>query len=175
MYSTPAQFTEMQQGYLDALNALAGTLVNATEQVAALNIAAGQAIFQDASDAARHLLDSKDPQQAMAVAGGLVQPATGKMVGFSRNAYGIASGVGADLYKIVDTQVAEGRRKLEELFETSLKNAPPGAEATVLFLKSAMAASNSAYEAIASATKKSAQMAEAKFDAVAASATKAAT
>jgi phasin family protein len=163
MNPTPTQFAELQKTYIEALNALTSTLVNATEQVAALNLAASQALLNDASETSRHLISSKDPKQAMALAAGLAQPAAEKIAGYSRNAYGIVSGVGAELYKIVEVQVAEGRRKVAEMVEMSLKNAPAGSEAAVTFLQGALSASNSAYDTVTKATKKASELAEANL------------
>jgi phasin family protein len=171
MESTLDQFAEQQKGYLDALNDLAGTLIHATDQVARLNLAATQALFQDASIASKDLLGSKSPQESLAVAGAFVQPAAERLVGYSRNAYSITSAVGAELYKLVEIQLAEGKRRLAEIVELSLKNAPPGSEATVAFMKSALAASNGAYDTVASAAKKATEMAQSNLAAFGSAAT----
>lgn len=153
------------------MNALANTLIHATDQVVRLNLAATQALLQDASHTSKELLTSKSAEETLALTGAFVQPAAERLVGYSRNAFGITSGIGTDLYKLVELQISEGKQKLGELIDLSLKNAPPGSEATVSFLKSALAASNTAYDTVASAAKKAAELAQSNLAAMGSAAT----
>ncbi len=168
MYTTPAQFAELQKGHVDALTAVGTVLFTATEKLAALNIAATRSMLQDATSTAQTLLSSKDVQEALTLAGGLVQPAAEKLVGYSRNAYGIASGTGAELSKIVEAQVAEGNRKVAELIDLAAKSAPAGSETAVSMIKSAFSASNTAFDTVSKAAKQATEMAESNLAAAAA-------
>ena len=164
MNSTPIQFAELQTSHLNALSAFGSALCDASEKLATLHFAATRALLQEAAEASQNLLASKDAQTALAIAGGLVQPATERLMTYTRNAYGIASGTNAELSKIVETQVSEGGRKIVELVEIALKSAPAGSEAAVSFLKDAYTASNSAYESVSNAAKQALGLVETNFD-----------
>ncbi|HEX7156224.1 MAG TPA: phasin family protein [Burkholderiaceae bacterium] len=168
MYPTPSQIAELQKGQVDALNAFGSTLFGATEKFASLNLAATRALLQDAAETAQSLLGAKDAQDAFALTSGLFQPATEKFVSYSRNAYSIASGAGAEISKIVETQIAEGNRKVAELIDFAAKSAPAGAEPAVSLIKSALAASNTAFDTVSKAAKQATEMAESNLAAAAA-------
>lgn len=167
MNPTLAQFAELQKTYVDALSALSNTLVNATEQVASLNAAASKALLEDATATGRSVLDAKDPGAAMAITSAMAQPAAKRIMGYSRNAFGIATGVGVQMYQLIESQVAEGRRRVAEMIEASIKDAPPGSEAAVMFLRTALSASNTAYDAVHTATKQASGLVESNMAAAA--------
>jgi hypothetical protein len=106
----------------------------------------------------------------LALAGSASQPTVEKFVGYSRNAYGIASGTGAELSKIVETQLNEGNRKLADFIDQAAKGAPSGSEPAVSLFKSAVAAANTAFDTATKATRQATDWAESNF-ASAASAT----
>ncbi len=60
------------------------------------------------------------------------------------------------------------------LVDSAAKNAPAGSEAAVAIVKSSVAAANNALESIQKAAKQASEIAEANFNAVAATATNAA-
>ena len=157
---TPAAFADLQKHQMDALNAVAGTLVNATEQLTNLNFAAARALLQEVSQIAENLVRSQDAQGALAIVGDLVQPTADKLASYSRNLYGIACGANAELSRIVDSQVAEGSETISELIDFAFKNAPAGSEAAASFLRSSVLASTTAYNAVASAAKQATELTE---------------
>ncbi len=169
--AAPAQLAELQRDQLGALNAFGSTLFNATEKLATLNLDAARTLFQSAAETTQSLLRSKDAQELLAIAGASVQPAAERLVSYSRNAYGIASGAGAELSKLIETQVSVGNRKVTELIETAVKNAPGGSEAAVSFLKSALSASNTAYDTVSNVVRQAAELTESNLAAAATVAT----
>ncbi len=169
--AAPAQLAELQRDQLGALNAFGSTLFNVTEKLATLNLDAARTLFQSAAETTQSLLRSKDAQELLAIAGASVQPAAERLVSYSRNAYGIASGAGAELSKLIETQVSVGNRKVTELIETAVKNAPGGSEAAVSFLKSALSASNTAYDTVSNVVRQAAELTESNLAAAATVAT----
>jgi len=63
---------------------------------------------------------------------------------------------------------------LLSVVDTAVKNAPAGTENAVALVKSAVAAANNAFECVHKAAKQAAEVAEANFNAVAATAVNAA-
>jgi phasin family protein len=167
MYATPAQFAEIQKSQVDAMNALGHALFNTTEKLVNLNLTATRALLQESADTMQSLLGAKDIQEFVSLSSGLTQPAIEKAVSYSRNVYGIASGAGAEVTKIVEAQIAESNRKLTEMVEFATKNAPAGSEPALSMFKSAAAASNTAFDTFSKAAKQATDWAESNFTAAA--------
>jgi phasin family protein len=166
MYTNPAQFAEFQKSQVDALNAYSHAVFSAAEKLVHLNLASGRAMLRDSAAAVQTLADAKDPQEWVARAQGAAQPALDKAVSYSRDVYGIASGTGAELSKIVEAQMADGNRKVAELFELAAKSAPSGSEPAVAWMKNAVATSNAAYDVITKAAKQAVEMVESNANAM---------
>jgi phasin family protein len=174
MLATPAQFAELQKGQLDTLYALSQTLFDAAEKFVDLNLAATKAVMDESAEKAQALMGVKDVQELLALAGSVAQPSTEKVVSYSRTAYGIASGAGAEVSKIIETQISQGNKKMAELIEFAAKNAPAGSEPAVSILKSAIAAANTAYDTMNKAAKQVVEMAESNLAAATSATMKAA-
>lgn len=174
MITTPAQFAELNKSQMDALFALSHTMFDATEKLVDLNLAAAKATMEESAERATALMSARDVQELMALTGGLAQPAVEKLVSYSRTVYGIASGAGAEVSRIVETQVAEGNKKVTDMVEFATKNAPQGSEPAVSMLKSAVAAANTAYDTFTKATKQAVDMVESNVAAATSATVKAA-
>lgn len=167
MYATPSQLTEIQKTQIDALNSFGQTIFNATEKLITLNLAATRALLTESAEAVQSLLGAKDIQQLIATSSSLSQPAVEKAVSYSRNVYGIASAASAEVTKLVETQVADGNRKLAEIVDLAAKNAPTGSEPVVSLFKSAAAAANNAFDTFSKAAKQASDWADTNFAAAA--------
>lgn len=165
MYTTPAQVAELQKGQVDALYAVSHALFAATEKMVDLNLAAAKALMDESAEKTQALLGVKDVQEFMSFGGAFAQPALEKFVSYSRNAYSIASGTGAELSKIFEAQVAESNKKVAELVELAAKNAPAGSEPAVSMFKTAFAAANTAYDTFSKAAKQAVDVAESNITA----------
>lgn len=160
MFPTPAQFAELQKTQMDALFALSHTMFDATEKLVDLNLAAAKATMEESAEKAAQLMSVKDVQELVSVTGGLAQPSVEKFVSYSRTVYGIASGAGAEVSRIVETQIADGNKKVADLVEFAAKNAPAGSEPAMSMFKSAVAAANTAYDTFSKASKQAADLVE---------------
>jgi hypothetical protein len=110
----------------------------------------------------------------VSVTGGLAQPSVEKFVSYSRTVYGIASGAGAEVSRIVETQIADGNKKVADLVEFAAKNAPAGSEPAMSMFKSAVAAANTAYDTFSKASKQAADLVESNMAAATSATMKAA-
>ena len=174
MMTTPAQVAEFQKSQLDALFALSHTMFDATEKFVDLNLAASKALLEESADRTQAMLAVKDVQELLAVGSGLAQPTLEKFVSYNRNVYNIASGAGADVSKLFETQIAQNNKQVAEMIEFASKNAPTGSEPAVSMFKSALAAANTAYDSFSKATKQAVDMAESNLNAATAATVKAA-
>jgi len=160
MATTITELVELQKGQLDALNAVGQAVFNAVEKLANLNITAAKAAFQDVSESSQTLLGARDVQEFLALANGASQPVLEKLVGYSRNAYGIASGTNSELTKIFEAQLSEANRKIADFVDFAVKNAPTGSEPAVSLFKTAVAAANTAFDTASKAARQATDWAE---------------
>jgi phasin family protein len=162
--ATPiAELVEVQKAQMEAWNAVGQSLFAATEKLVNLNITAAKAAFADASESSHTLLAARDAQEFIALATSAAQPTVEKLVGYTRNAYGIATDTGAELTKIFESQLSEGNRKISELIEIAAKNAPSGSEPAVTMFKTAFAAANTAFDTATKAARQASDWAESNF------------
>ena len=160
MFTTPAQFAELQKGQMDAAVALSQTFFDAAERLVELNLAAAKATLEESVEKTQALLGAKDVQELVALSSGSAQPTLEKAVSYSRTVYGIANGANAEVSRILEAQIAESNKKVAQLIDFAAKNAPAGSEPAVSVFKSAVAAANTAYDTFAKAAKQAVEMAE---------------
>ena len=160
MFSTPAQFAEIQKSQIDTLYALSHAIFGATEKLADLNIAAAKALLDESSESAQNYLSVKDAKDLATMNASFAQPALEKFASYNRNLYSIATAASAEISKIVETRIAEANRKVAEMVDYAAKNAPAGSESAVSMFKNAVAASNTAYDTFSKAAKQAVAAAE---------------
>ena len=102
------------------------------------------------------------------------QPLAEKTAAYSRHLYDIASGSTAEFAKAIEGQAADVQKNFMGLVDNAAKNAPAGSETAVAVMKSAVAAASNALESVQKAVKQATDVAEANFNAVAATAVNAA-
>ena len=76
--------------------------------------------------------------------------------------------------RVAEVQIADAQKTVLAVVDTAVKNAPAGTENAVALVKSAVAAANNAYESVHKAAKQASEVAEANFQAMTATAVKAA-
>ena len=174
MFATPAQFTEIQKGQMDAAIALSQTWFDAAERMMELNLAAAKATLEESVERTQALFSVKDVQELVALSGGLTQPTLEKAVSYSRNVYSIANDAGTEVSRIVEAQIAENNKKVAQLIDYAAKNSPAGSETAVSMLKGAVAAANTAYDTFSRATRQAVELAESNVSAATSATMKAA-
>jgi phasin family protein len=160
MFTTPAQFAELQKGQMDAAVALSQTFFDAAERLMELNLAAAKATLEESVEKSQALLSAKDVQEMIALSSNNAQPTLDKAVSYSRTVYGIANGANAEVSRIIEAQIAESNKKVAQLIDFAAKNAPAGSEPAVTAFKTAVAAVNTAYDTFSKAAKQAVEMAE---------------
>jgi len=161
MITSPTQALELNKASIDVLAALAASAFQAAEKLAQLNLAASRTMLQDSTAAAQTLLAIKDPKEVATVAQSWVGPNAEKVTGYAQTAYDIASEANANVAAIVDTQVAEGKRKIAEYLELAAKNAPAGSEAVLALFRNAVTAANTSLDALNAASRQGNELARA--------------
>lgn len=171
---TVEQIVASQKAGVETLLSLTSKAFEGIEKIVELNLTASKAALAESSEHAKALLSVKDAQELIALQTGLFQPLAEKTAAYSRHLYDITSGSTAEFSKAFEGQTAEAQKKFMGLVDNAAKNAPAGSETAVAVMKSAIAAANNALESVQKAVKQATDVAEANFNAVAATAVDAA-
>lgn len=174
MTLTPEQFVAAQKANVETFFGLSNKAFEGVEKLIELNLQAVKAAMAEAAEATQAALSVKDPQELFALQASMMQPSTEKAAAYSRHVYEIFAGTGAEVTKVAEATVADSQKKVLALVDNAVRNAPAGTENAVALVKSAVAAANNAYESVHKAAKQASEVAEANFQAMTATAVKAA-
>jgi phasin family protein len=170
---TAEQVLAAQKSNVQILFGLTGKAFEGVEKLVELNLQVARAALGEASDTATAALSVKDAQELMALQASLLQPSAEKAAAYSRHVYEIAAATNAEVTKVAEAQMADAQKKFLGLVDSASKNAPAGSENAVALMRSAVAAANNAFESVQKAAKQAADVAEANFQAMTATAVKA--
>jgi phasin family protein len=174
MTLTPEQLVAAQKTNVETFFDLSSKALEGAEKLIELNLQVVKAALAEAAENTQALLSAKDPQELFALQASLMQPSAEKAAAYSRHVYEILAGTGAEVTKVAEAQFAESQKKILALVDNAVKNAPAGSENAVALVKSAVAAANNAFESVQKAAKQATEVAEANFQAMTATAVKAA-
>ena len=167
---TVEQVMASHKANVETLMGLTSKAFEGVEKIVELNLSASRAAMAETAEHAKAVLSVKDAQELMALQSGLLQPLAEKTAAYSRHLYDIASGSTAEFAKSVEGQAADAQKIFMGLVDNAAKNAPAGSETAVAVMKSAVAAASNALESVQKAVKQATDVAEANFNAVAATA-----
>lgn len=170
---TVEQVMASHKANIETLLGLTTKAFEGVEKIVELNLTASKAALAESGDHAKAILSVKDAQELLALQSGLLQPLAEKTAAYSRHLYDIATGTGAEFSKSFEGQASEAQKKFVDLVDSAAKNAPAGSESAVAMMKSAVSSANNALESVQKAVKQATEVAEANFNAVAATATNA--
>jgi phasin family protein len=167
---TIEQIVASQKAGVETLLGLTSKAFEGIEKIVELNLEASKAAIAESTAQAKAMLNVKDAQELIALQTGMFQPLAEKTAAYSRHLYDITSGSTAEFSKALEGQTAEAQKKFMVLVDNAAKNAPAGSETAVAVMKSAIAAASNALESVQKAVKQATDLAEANFNAVAATA-----
>lgn len=171
---TVDQIVSAQKAQMNALFQLGGKALQSVEKITELNLQASKASLAEGAKDAHALFSAKDMQELWAMQSQALQPLTDKAVSYSRHLYDIASSLGNDMGRALESQAAATQQQLVATVETAAKSAPQGSEAAVAVVQNALSSAAAAMESVQKAVKQATQTAEANFQAMAATATQSA-
>ena len=170
---TAEQMMAAQKSNVEVLFGLTNKAFEGIEKLVELNLQVARAAIGEAAENTKAVLSAKDAQEFMALQASLLQPAAEKAAAYSRHLYDIAAATGAEVTKAAEASAADAQSKFLSVIDTAVQNAPAGSENAVALVKSAVAAANNAFEGVQKAVKQATETAEANFQAISATATKA--
>lgn len=162
---TPEQMLNSIKQSQAAMVEMAARSIECMEKHLELNLKAAKANLADATEASSQLMSVKDFPELYAVAQTVGQPAVGKAAAYNRNIYNINAEAATEFAKLVESRIEEANKAMATAVNDLSKNAPAGTEGMVAMMKSAFAASNSAFDAINKATKQVVEMVETNVEA----------
>ena len=170
---TVEQVVAANKASVETLFGLTNKAFEGVERLVELNLQVAKAAMTEAAEGTKAAMSVKDAQELLALQAGLLQPSAEKAVAYGRHVYDIAASTQAEVGKVAEAQVADIQKKFLAGVDSAIKNAPAGTESAVSLVKSALAAANNAYESVQKAAKQAADIADANFQAVTNTATKA--
>ncbi len=171
---TVEQILAAQKANVETVMGLTTKALEGVERIVELNMTASKLALNESADNAKALLSVKDAQELMALQSSILQPLAEKTAAYSRHLYEITAGTAAEFNKAYEAQASEMQQKFAGLVDNAAKNAPAGSEAAAAFMKSSVAAASNALESVQKAVKQATEMAESNFNAMAATASNAA-
>ena len=161
MFTKPENFATANKSTIEAALTFGNTAFASAERFAALNLNTARTMFEESVANTKAMLGAKDVQEFVSLQAAFAQPAVDHAVAYSRSVYEIATQTKDELSKVVDAQVADAKVGATTMLDKAFKNAPAGSDAVIATIKSAISATNSAYDSIAKTAKQVTDMAEA--------------
>lgn len=165
MFATPEQIAAANKANLEALVRIANTAFANAEKLTALNIEVARGFVEDSIASTRSLMGVKDPQEFVKLQSELAKPSLDKVVSYNRSVYELATGQQEEIAKLFEARVAEANKSFTAFIDKAAETAPAGSDVAFAAMKSALAASNSAYDNVNKAVRQVAEMTEANVSA----------
>lgn len=160
MFAVPEDFSAVQKTNVEHMLKFADAAAQAAEQWFDLNIKSAKAASAEATKQMRALAAAKDVQELTSLQTTFSQENADKLVGFSKAVFSWATEIQGQITKLVEEQVSEVNKAVTTAVDKAAKSAPAGSEFAFNAVKSAVAATNQAYETISKAGKQVAEMTE---------------
>ena len=167
------QMMAAHKANVETLFGLTNKAFEGVEKLVELNLQVARAALGEAAENAKAVMSAKDAQEFLALQASLLQPAAEKAAAYSRHLYDIAAATGSEVTKVAEATASDAQVKFMSAVDAAVKNAPAGSENAVSLVKSAVAAANNAVEGMQKAVKQATETAEANFQTISATATKA--
>jgi phasin family protein len=165
IFAVPEEVSAQTKTNIEHTLKFAETAADTAEQLFDLNLKAAKAAGGDVVKQIKALSGAKDIQELTALQTAFAQSNAEKVAGYGRAVYGWVSEVQGEVNKLVETQIAEMNKSFAAALDKAAKSAPSGSEFAFAAVKSAMTATNQAYDALTKAGKQVADITEATINA----------
>ena len=145
-------FAKADEASINSLLGVAGQALQGVEQLVALNLQATKTALAEFGELARATLSEKNPAELGKLQIAALQAAPEKALAYGRQVKEIFAAATAGQRTAVEAQLGDVQAKFLEAVKAALQNVP-GSENTLVLVKSAVAAANSAYEGVDKASK----------------------
>ncbi|NIO40592.1 MAG: TIGR01841 family phasin [Burkholderiales bacterium] len=147
------QLTAAQKENIATSVALATIAATAAERSMDLNVGAIKSAISSATENGKAIAEVKDVQAMTALQSQLAQPTFDALAGYLKDSYDIVSEAQNEFSKVVEAKMIDINKILVAGLDQAEKNAPSGSDMAFAALRTAVAAANQTYDAIAKASK----------------------
>lgn len=169
------EFAAANKANVDQYFALTSKAFDGVEQLTSLNLQVAKTLLAETADEANAVLSARSPEDLYKLQASVWKSAPEKSIAYANQVKAIIETTFLSHRAAAEAQFAEVQAQFVESVAGLLKNAP-GSDNALALVKSAVAASNNAYEGVNKATRQVAEAVEAnvsQFTAAANKATKA--
>ncbi|MBX9431406.1 phasin family protein [Ralstonia pseudosolanacearum] len=131
---------------LDALAELTGAALNSVEKLSELQFQTVRASLEDSTEQGKRVFDARSLHELSALQSEVSQP-TEKLVAYGRHLYQIAAGTHAEWSKVAQTRANEQCRIALAWVDDYAKQAVPGSEPAISFMRTTITATQRACDA----------------------------
>ncbi|MEM5331775.1 TIGR01841 family phasin [Paraburkholderia sp. JHI2823] len=174
--SLPAQdqIAATQKANTEAFFALASKVIDGVEKLANLNLqATGSGLARTQAIAIKTVESAGDPQEWIALQGGLFAPLTEKLMSYGVNLFDIASTMRSAIMQTAEAQFERCSERMQAITEEAAKRAPAGSAVAIEAWKSALGATGTLFDTLQKASHQAMQVTGSNLEALTATVTKA--
>jgi len=143
----PSHDKMIDAGHLDAFASLANTTLDGTERLLSLNLQAARSLLGDALTHGKALSEASDLNEVLSLNAAMSQPFLEKTLWYWRRCYEISAHTQEHLVATGDARQSDFNESMSAFFDRMAKASPVGSELAAVMVKSAIAATNSAFDA----------------------------
>ena len=166
------QFADANKATVDQFFGFANSAFEGVEALTALNVQTVKTVIAESAEATQGILSARSPEEVIRIQTAIMQSLPEKTTAYANQFKSIVESSFAAQRAAAEAKVADIQAQFVDAMANALKNAP-GSENTMALVKSAVAASNNAYEGVNKATKQVADVVEANVSKLTEGATKA--
>jgi phasin family protein len=147
------QFTAANEAAIEQFSYFAKLSLANVEKFAELGLGAARESVTLATKHAQTLAGARDVNEVIAINSAALEPALKRAYAYSRTAFDAAAETSNEVKRVLEKQNAELQQAAVAAIEEAMKYAPAGSETVVANVKSAIAATQSAYDNLAAINK----------------------
>ena len=147
------QFTAANEAAIEQFSYFAKLSLANVEKFAELGLGAARESVTLATRHAQTLAGARDVNEVIAINSAALEPALKRAYAYSRTAFDAAAETSNEVKRVLEKQNAELQQAAVAAIEEAMKYAPAGSETVVANVKSAIAATQSAYDNLAAINK----------------------
>jgi len=152
----PNTFADANEASAQIVFSLASQALQGVEQLAALNLQAIKTLLSELEEGTKAALSATSPAELVKLQTAALQAAPQKALAYAQHVKATIADATAAQRAAIEAQVANAQGKFLDAFGGALKNIP-GSEETLALAKSAVAATNSAYDNVNKASKQASE------------------
>lgn len=172
MVQIPEQINEIAKSNLETALRFAKISMDSAEKLVKLQIEAARAAMDENAKNAKLLAETKDLQAANALRMKLAEAGVEQAMTYAKSVYDVTTETQGELARLFEERLQTLTRGVSGAFDQAAAAAPPGSDFAANAMRSALAASQAAMDAMTKAGKQMTELAQSNFNAAASAARK---